>query len=61
MGLLSTVKQFGTSNSYNDVETQSEKSQALSSVGEHYIPAVITISAFALNLEVCCCKPLSEL
>lgn len=52
MGLLSTVKQFGTSNSYNDVETQSEKSQALSSVGEHYIPAVITISAFALNLEV---------
>lgn len=49
LGLLVTVKQFGVRTSVNDAKTQSEDP---SSTGKHYIPAVITIAAFALNLEV---------
>lgn len=41
-----TVKEFGLTTS---VKTESEVEV---STGDHYVPAVITIAAFALNLEV---------
>jgi hypothetical protein len=56
LGLLMTVKQFGVRTSVDDAKIQSDEPQGPLSTGEHYVPAVITIAAFALNLEVGRCK-----
>jgi hypothetical protein len=57
LGLLMTVEQFGVrSPSVDDAKTQSDESR-----GGHYVPAVTTIAAFALNLEVSWCKLLITL
>ena len=52
LGLLVTVKQFGVRMSVDDAGTHSDESQGLELTGEYYGPAVITIAAFSLNLEV---------
>ncbi|KAG0612354.1 hypothetical protein M758_6G021000 [Ceratodon purpureus] len=52
LGLLMTVKEFGVRTSVDDAKAQSDESQGPLSRGEHYVPAFITIAAFALNFEV---------
>lgn len=52
LGLFTTVKEFGLRTHIDNANTKLNESEFASSMGDHYVPAVITIAAFALNLMV---------